>query len=310
MSVRLWTEEHRSKTLDEYVWRDPQMRAKVEEWIEEGAVPHLLLAGKSGTGKSTLAFLLVRLLGIPNVDFLYINASRERKVEDIQNKITNFISTWALNPTGIKYIMLDECESITPLAQKTLLADLETYSEVTRFICTCNAKNKIIEPLIGRLHVIDFQTLGFEEYTVRVANILDLEDVKWDFDDLESYVKVTYPNLRKCISLVQHNTLGGKLQPPNSDATSSKDYMLSVVDLFKKGKFIEGRKMLISNAQLEDYNDIYRFLYQNLDLFGNTQEQQDEALIAIKDGVVQHGIVFDPEICLAATLAAVCRVGK
>jgi len=307
MAIPLWCEKYRPKTLDDYVWRDPNMRAKVEEWITEGAVPHLLLSGKSGTGKTSLAFLILKLLNIPDVDFLYINAAKNRKVDDIPDKINNFISTWAMGPTGIKYIMLEEFQDVSFLSQKQLLLDLENYSDSTRFICCTNSKNKIFDALLSRLHLIDFQTLSLEEYIERVALILNTENVEWDFDDLESYVKVTYPNLRKCISLVQHNTIRGKLMPPNSDAATSSDYMLKVIDHFKKGNFIEGRKVLISSAKVDDYNEIYRFLYQNLDLFGSTQEKQDDALIAIRNGVVAHSTVFDPEICLSACLAEICR---
>ncbi len=309
MTVELWVNKYRSKNLDDYVWQDPAMRAKIEQWIEEGATPNLLLTGKPGTGKTTLMMMLMLLLKIPQADILFIPASKERKIEDIQNKIENFIGTWAMGDSGIKYILLDEFDAVTPAAQKMLRTDMETYSD-TRFIATCNWSNKVIPALISRFHVMHFQTLGMEDYMLRVGEILNEENVEWEFDTLEAYVKVTYPDLRKCISLVQHNTITGKLNPPGSDDAAVGEYLLSVVDLFKKGKFIEARKLIVSQAQLEDYPDIYRFLYQNLDLFGKTQDQQDEALLAIKDGVVQHGLVFDPEINLSATLVRLSRIIK
>lgn len=133
----MWVEKYRPKTLDEYVWRDPAQRAKAEEWINSGVLPHLMLSGVSGTGKTSLAELLLRMLGIPSGDILKINASRERKVEDIQSKIINFVSTWALGPTGVKYILLDEADSMSSLAQRLLRGEMENYSDVCRFIITC-----------------------------------------------------------------------------------------------------------------------------------------------------------------------------
>jgi DNA polymerase III delta prime subunit len=262
------------------------------------------------THNTTLALLMLKLLNIPDVDILYINASRERRVDDIQDRIGNFVSTWAMGDSGIKYILLDEFDAISPLAQKMLRADMETYADVTRFIATANYSNKIIEPLLGRFHVMHFETLGMDEYTVRVGEILNAENVDWDFDDLEAYVKVTYPNLRKCISLVQHNTIGGKLTPPGSNDAAVGEYMLNVIDLFKKGKFIEARKMIVGHAQVEDYPQIFTLLYKNLDLFGATQDEQDDALIIISKGVVNHSSAFDPEINLSATLCEICRLKK
>jgi DNA polymerase III delta prime subunit len=310
LAVELWVSKYRSKTLEDYVWQDPAMRAKIEQWIEEGATPDLLLAGKPGTGKTTLMLMLMKLLNIPQSDILFIPASKERKIEDIQDKISNFIGTWAMGDSGIKYILLDEFDAVTPAAQKMLRTDMETYSDTTRFIATCNYSNKVIPALISRFHVMHFQTLDMEDYMLRIGGILNDENVEWDFDALEAYVKVTYPDLRKCISLVQHNTVAGKLNPPGNNDTAVGEYLLSVVDLFKKGKFIEARKLIVSQAQLEDYPDIYRFLYQNLDLFGKTPDQQDEALLAIRKGVVNHAMVFDPEINLSATLCEICRIKK
>lgn len=310
MSVELWTERYRPSTLDEYVWRDPAMRAKAEEWLAEGALPHLLLAGLPGTGKTSLALLLLRLLDIPKGDILHINASRERKVEEIQDKIGNFVNTWALGPSGIKYVLLDEFDAVSPLAQRMLRADLETYADITRFICTANYANKIIPALQSRFHVMTFQTLARADFDMRVASVLVTEGVEFDLNTLDAYVKVTYPDLRKCLSLVQHNTVAGKLGAPLVTDAGTSDYLFEAIDHIKAGRFLQARKLIVAKAQVEEYPDLYRFLYRNLDLFGSTPEQQDDALLVVRKAVVDHALVFDPEILLSATLVQLARIGN
>lgn len=304
----MWVEKYRPKTLDEYVWRDPDQRAKVEEWLADGVLPHLMLSGVSGTGKTSLAELLLRILNIPQGDILKINASRERKVEDIQSKIVSFVSTWALGPTGVKYILLDEADSMSPLAQKLLRGEMEAYSDICRFILTNNYPQKIIPAIHGRCQGFQFEALDRDDFVARVGEILVKENIRFEVDDLLSHVEATYPDLRKCINNVQQATRSDTLYPPSADSGDTKDYLIDMVALFKSGKTLAARRLVTEQAQVEEYPDIFRWMYRNLDMWGTSERQQDDALLIIRRGLVNHALVCDPEINLAACLVELSRL--
>jgi DNA polymerase III delta prime subunit len=302
MAIELWTEKYRPTTFDEYVWRDASMRAKFEELVAARALPHLLLEGVAGTGKTSLAYLLLKQIGIGSGDILYINATRERKIEDIQAKIIGFVGSWALNDTGIKYIILDEADAMSPLAQRLLRGEMETYHRECRFILTCNYAAKIIPAVHSRCQTFTFRTLDRDDYTARLGEVLVSEKVAFEIDDLLTLVEATYPDLRKGINLAQQNVQGGQLLPPSIEEGGAKDYMLEMANLFRAGRTNEARKLVVSQAQPEEYPDIYRFLYKNLDLWGDSEDVQDNCLLAIRKGLVNHTIAADPEINLSATI--------
>jgi DNA polymerase III delta prime subunit len=270
--------------------------------IAGGSLPHLLFAGVSGTGKTSLAELILTLMGVPDGDILVIPASRERKVEEIQDRIEAFANVWALGPTGIKYIILDEADSLSPLAQRVLRNEMDGNDASTRFILTCNYQDRIIPAIQGRCQTHVFKTLDRDDFTARLGEILMREEVSFEIDALLATVEAAYPDMRKAINLAQQNTLEGVLSPPRSDDGAAKDYLIEMAALFRAGRTQEARKLIVSQAQIEEYGDIYRFLYQNLDLWGETEEKQDNALLAIRKGLVNHSIVGDPEINLAATM--------
>lgn len=302
MSVELWTEKYRPKTFDEYVWRDAAMRAKFEQMVADRAMPHLLLEGVAGTGKTSLAYLMLNQIGIPKGDILYINATRERKIEDIQTKIIGFVGSWALGDTGIKYIILDEADAMSPLAQRLLRGEMETYHRECRFILTCNYAAKIIPAVHSRCQTFTFKTLDRDDFVARVGEILVTENVAFTVENLLALVEATYPDMRKCINLAQQSVLDGTLQEPRVEQAAAKDYLVEMANLFRAGRTNEARKLIIAQAQFEEYPDIYRFLYRNLEFWGTTEDQQDNALLIIRKGLVNHTIAADPEINLAAVL--------
>ena len=315
MTIDLWTERYRPKTIDAFVWRDIEQRNKVEEWIADGRLPHLMLAGASGLGKTSLAELVLRELDIPSGDILKIPASRERKIDDVQARIQNFIMTFALNETGIKYIIMDEADAMTPAAQKMLRTDMEIYSDACRFIFTCNYPEKIIEAIHGRCQTFYFKNLDYATYIARVCEILDAEKVEFSEEILIPYIEETFPNLRKCINLLQQNALridddrfARRLSVLVKEEVGAKEFLIEMATLFKAGRYLEARKLLVSQAQTEEYPEIYRFFYQNLNIWGDTQATQDEALLVIREGLVNHALVADVEINLAATMVKLSRI--
>ena len=296
----LWTEKYRPASIDTYVFRDDRQKQQVAGWVAEGALPHLLFSGAPGTGKTTLAKVLLQELNVNDMDILEINASNENNVDTIRNKITNFSSTM---PFGdLKYVLLDEADYITPNGQAALRGVMEMYHTSCRFILTCNYPQRIIPALHSRCQGFHIEKLDVQEFTARLATICINEGVEIDLETLDTYVQATYPDLRKCINLVQQNVVDAVLQKPQSGDQSASDWMLQVIEMFKGGNYKPARELIVSQARPEEYEDVYRFMYRNLELWGNTEAQQDQAVVLIRDGMVKSVSCADPEINLSATL--------
>jgi replication factor C small subunit len=301
----LWVEKYRPKTVNGYVFRDEAQKSQVKNWIKEKTIPHLLFSGNAGIGKTTLAKLLFNELDINPLDILEINASRTNSVDDVRDKIVNFVQ---MIPFGdFKVVLLDEADYLSPNAQAALRGVMEEYHTTARFILTCNYPNRIIPALHSRCQGFHIAKIDQTEFTARVAEILITEGVALDLDTLDTYVKATYPDLRKCINTVQMNVQDGSLLKPNESDASGSDWKIQMVELFKAGKISEARKLLCGAVRPEEMEEIYRWLYDNIELFGS-EEQQDSAVLAIKQGLVDHTLVADPEINLAATLIRLARI--
>jgi replication factor C small subunit len=304
---QLWVEQYRPKDIEGYVFRDEAQRDQVKQWIKAGSIPHLLFSGAAGIGKTTLAKILINALNIDEYDVLEINASRTNSVDDIRDSVVNFVSTM---PFGqFKIVLLDEADYLSPNAQAALRGVMEEYSQTARFIMTCNYPHKIIPALHSRCQGFHIEKVDHTEFTARAATVLVTEGVEFDIDTLDSYVKATYPDLRKCLNLLQMNTVDLKLKRPSETGTGTADYKLAMVDLFKSGKIREARTLLAAQARPEEMDEIFRWMYDNLEMWSKTPEGQDEAILVIRKGLVNHMSCADAEINLSATLVELSQNG-
>jgi DNA polymerase III delta prime subunit len=295
------------------VFTAPEQKILIESWVKDQYIPDILLSGSAGTGKTTLAKVLINELGIEEYDLLIANGSKEaRKIEWVTDKLEPFCQTM---PFGrIKVVLIDEADYMNINSVQPALRNLiENYSANVRFILTCNYPNKIMPALQsrceqGRIHI---EKPDMTEFTARVATVLVTEGIEFDLDTLDSYVKASYPDLRRCLHMVQKKSVTGALTAPNaSDSSELKDWKLDAVTLFKAGKILDARKIICSQAVLDDMDEIYRWMYDNLDIWSHTQEGQDAAIIAIRKGLVNVPMVADQEINLSATLVELTQIGQ
>jgi len=302
MKNQLWVEKYRPSTVEDYVFTDPIQKGQVEHWIKEGSFPHLLMSGDPGTGKTTLAKVLIQELGVEEYDVLTINASRENGIDVLRDKINGFVQTM---PFGkFKVVLLDEADYLTQPSQAALRNDMEQYHETVRYILTCNYAHKIIPALKSRCHVYHIAKPDMVEFTARGAVVLASEGVDFDLDTLDTYVRATYPDLRKCLNQLQVNSSSGALRAPQAIGQSEDELLVTATTLFKAGKLTDARQQLMQYVALYPtrIEDTYRWMYENLDLFGASDEQRDANIVVIRNGLANLPLVGIPEISLAATL--------
>ena len=301
----LWVEKYRPSTINNYVFRDEHQKQQIDHWLKQKSIPHLLFSGSAGIGKTTLAKILFNELEINDLDVLEINASRTNGVDEVRDRIINFVQ---MIPFGdFKVVLLDEADYLSTNAQAALRGVMEEYHSTARFILTCNYPHKIIPAIHSRCQGFHVEKVDLNEFTARVATILMEESIEFDLDTLDTFVKATYPDLRKCINNIQMNSINGVLNPPDSSESGDIDYKIEMVSLFKLGKINEARKVVCGRARPEEMEEIYRWLYDNIELFGE-EENQEKAILVIKQGLVDHTLVIDPEINLAATLIRLAKL--
>ena len=300
----LWVEKYRPTNLDSYIGNE-HLKSKVEIYLESGDLPHLLLYGRAGTGKTTLAKLLVKNI---DCDYIYINASDENNVDTVRTKVKNFASTIGFK--DMKVIILDECDYVTPNAQAALRNLMETFSKHCRFILTCNYVERIIDPIQSRCQSFQIIPPSKNEVAKHLHNILIQENVIDSPEDIKVLVESGYPDIRRVINSAQRNVVKGRLKLDTSSIIQN-DYKLKLLKILetqnKKNAFKEIRQLLADN-KITDFADLFRLLYDEVDSYGKGHIA--ECILIIARYELSDSQVVDKEINAMAMLIELLGVIK
>ena len=301
MSHSLWVEKYRPTDLSTYVGNE-HLKEKVKVYLESEDVPHLLLFGKAGTGKTTLAKIVVNNI---DCDYMYINASDENKVDDVRNKIKTFASSVGFK--SLKVIILDECDYLTPNAQAALRNLMETFSKHCRFILTCNYVERIIDPIQSRCQPYKIVPPSRKEVAQQMVNILDTEGSVYKLDDIALLVNAGYPDIRRVINSAQRQVVDGKLKVDVNSVIQS-DYKIKLLESLTPTSKINDIRQLLADNSVTDYSELYRLLYDEIDTYSNGKVA--ECILAIAEGQYQDVQVVDKEINFISTIVKLLRIIK
>lgn len=296
---KLWVEKYRPKTLNEYIFQNTVQKQTFEKMIANKSIPHLLLSGVQGSGKTTLARILIDGMGIPDTDIMQINASDENSVDTIREKIKSFVITYAMG--SFKIILLEEADRMTLQGQDALRNLMEEYADAVRFILTCNYENRITPPIQSRCQHFRFRASDKDDIAEYVVKILADEEVKFDLSLIDTYIAAGYPDVRKIVNMMQQNTIDGVLQHPQTEGEVG-DYKFELLDLISQDQWLEARKLVCSSVISEEWEDVYRFLYENLHESPkfSSRANWERGIVLIANYLYKHGVVADPEINAAA----------
>ena len=290
----LWVEKYRPQDLSTYVGNE-SLKTQVERFLDDGNVPHLLLYGKAGGGKTTLAKIIVNHV---DCDYLYINASDERNIDVVRDKLKTFASSIGFR--SMKVVILDESDYMTPMAQAALRNLMETFSKHCRFILTCNYVEKIIDPIQSRCQTYKIVPPSKKQVALHAKNILEKENISFDLDDLALVVTAGYPDMRNVINELQRMSINGKLNV-DKDGMIHNEFKLQFLDAIRNGESISTIRKMVADSNFTDYTELYRLLYDEVESFG--VEKMPEIIADISKGSYQDVLVVDKEINFIATVS-------
>jgi len=299
----LWVEKYRPAKLEDYVGNE-HLKNKVAGYIETEDIPHLLFFGKAGTGKTTLAKLIINSI---DCDFMVLNASDENNVETVRTKVKNFASSIGFKK--YKIIILDEFDYMTPNAQAILRNLMETFSRHCRFILTCNYIEKIIEPIQSRCQTFQIVPPTKKDVAIQMSKILKAESIQFDPKDLVPIIDSSYPDIRKIINTCQLNSIKGKLQVDVQNLMDN-DYKIKVLEILKsnddkRNKYMKIRQTII-DAKTTDFTDLFTLLYDKVDDYA--AENTSNVILVLGDAVAKSAVAIDKEIVAAATMIQIINI--
>jgi len=301
MEHSLWVEKYRPTDLSTYVGNE-HLKEKVKVYLESEDVPHLLLYGKAGTGKTTLAKIITKNI---DCDCLYINASDENNVDNVRTKIKNFASSVGFK--SLKVIILDEADFLTPNAQAALRNLMETFSKHCRFILTCNYVERIIDPIQSRCQSFKVVPPSKKEVAQQLVSILNQENCTFELDDIALIVNAGYPDIRRVINSAQRQIVDGKLKIDTSSVIQN-NYKLQLLEMLSNGSKLNDIRQLIADNSISDYSELYRLLYDEVDNYGNGK--QAECIMNIAEAQYQDVHVVDKEINFMSLIIRLIRILK
>lgn len=294
----IWPEKYRPSSLDDYI-SNPSLITTIRKFIESREIPHLLFYGTAGTGKTTLAKLIINNV---ECDAMYINASDENNVDNVRTKIKDFASNVGFS--DLKIIVLDEADYLTHNSQAALRNIMETYSLTTRFILTCNYFEKISEPIYSRCQCFEVSPLQKKDVAIHLKNVLNAEGVKYTMDDLGYIVNTYYPDIRKVLNFAQQSALDGelKIEELNSTAYNTKNQL---IEILKSGDNATTRftkiRQLTADSGIRHYEELYQTLFDRVDDYA--PKQQSAAILVVAEYLYQSGMIVNKEIIFMACIA-------
>ncbi len=301
----LWVEKYRPQTLSEYVGNET-VKETIQQYLDNNDIPHLLLHGKAGTGKTTLAKLIVNTI---KCDSMIINASDENNVDTVRNKVKNFASSMGF--AGFKVIILDEFDYMTPNAQAILRNLMETFSKHCRFILTCNYHEKIIDPIKSRCQTFAITPPTKKDVAIQVTRILDAEKIKYDVKNVADIISSYYPDIRRILNTCQLQSAKGELKVDHQIMVES-NFQTKLVELLKanddKRNMFMNIRQAVADNRLNDYSEMYFMLYSRVDEYaaGNTAN----VILTIAEGLSKDALVVDKEIVFMSTIIQILNIIK
>lgn len=301
----LWVEKYRPSDNSEYVFKDETLKSKFDSWIKDGNIPHLILYGPAGTGKTSLVHLLLKELEIS--DYLILNNSEKTSIDDVREKILKYVPLISMDK--FKVVVLEEMEQMSKAAQSALKRIMEDYSDNCRFILTTNNILKVDDAIRSRCQEFKIDTMEQKDVLKKLVFILNNENIKYDANTLMEYYKAYYPDLRKLINSLQQNVINNELRRLINDEINS-DTNQQIIKYFMNNQIAEGRKLIIDSLSQEEYINFYSYLADNFKQFANDEESEFEAFSIIRQGMVEHPICADPEIALSGTICKLVLLKK